>query len=350
MIRATKRTLRVAVLSALMILILTACGGGAQTAAPAAEADNSPEEVTAVDTNTPTQETSTADEEVPPRDEGVWYAGGLAAKESGVDMKIAFFRIDGEPVVIVINGEEILYGDYETEDAKFDDGVEYTLLKIWDSKFGYYFNDDGSGFIVDSDANKFDAAPLDEADAMELMDATSMNEEGEGGYSFVEEQSNVSDFKDYDDIIAHLEPGQGYAYIKLTGADNDVLAVTKTVFEADNSSCEADLYLLNEGTPVYLGIVSGNGSAYPLRAADGILYGGDNHSYETYFISSEYHSLMAKDSVYDGANDGSNEFIGFLRETNDYDHDKDFTGGTKEFEELLANRETIPIVKFTLIP
>ena len=55
---------------------------------------------------------------------------------------------------------------------------------------------------------------------------------------FLQEQSGIVSFATYDDVIAALQPGQGYAYIKLTGSDEEVLAVTDLVFEADHSAYE----------------------------------------------------------------------------------------------------------------
>ncbi len=323
-------------LAAALITLLAGCGSKADTGA--------------ADTSEAKAE-ETTEEEVPYRDQGVKFMGGLITDEDGVDMKLALYRLDGEPVAIVTDSEAVCYGYYETEDAKFDDGVEFTIIDIDGNRFGYIFNKDMSGYIIDNDDNKFKAKEMDEATGMELADmmGLTLELEPESGYSFVEEQSGRSDFKDLDDIISCLKPGQGYAKVKLTGDDGEVLIVTDQVFEADNSAYEGHLYHIVDGTPVYMGVVTGNGSAYPLRYEDGILYAGDNHDYESYFISPEYKSLMVKDSVMDGINDGSNSYFGFLRETNDYDHDKDFTGGAKEFEAMIAERDKKPIIVFTKV-
>ncbi len=50
----------------------------------------------------------------------------------------------------------------------------------------------------------------------------------------MQEQSGKTSFNDFDDVIASLEPGQGYAKIQLYGCDGEFLAVTEEVFEADN--------------------------------------------------------------------------------------------------------------------
>lgn len=171
----------------------------------------------------------------------------------------------------------------------------------------------------------------------------------DGPADFVQEQSGKTEFKDFDDVIANLKQGQGYATINLYGYDGDILAVAETVFEADHSAPEASLYVDIGSGAKQLTLVSGNGSAYPLRIADGILYGGDNHNYESYFAyeNEERVGVMAKDYVSDG--DGAGQYTGFLREDNTYDNDKEFTGGQKEFEDMLAKRDKCPVIEFTVV-
>ena len=167
---------------------------------------------------------------------------------------------------------------------------------------------------------------------------------------FLQEQSGKTTFESYDDAIAQLTTGQGYAYIKLVGSDEEVLAVTDTVFEADNSAYEISVYAMQDGEVKNVGNASGNGSSYPLRLEDGIIYGGDNHTYETYFLSEEYGSLMLKDYIDDGVNTGSNEISGFTREKNSFeDETPDYTGTAEDFEKLLADREEKPIIEFTAV-
>lgn len=166
---------------------------------------------------------------------------------------------------------------------------------------------------------------------------------------FLQQQSGKTSFDSYDDAIAALTSGQGYAYLKLKGSDEDILAVTDLVFEADHSAYEISLYGKSEGTVKSLGLVTGNGSAYPLRIEDGIIYAGDNHSYETYFISEEYGSLMMKDSISDGVNSGTNEITGFTREKNSFEETIDYTGTQEEFEKLLQERDKKPVIEFTAV-
>ena len=167
---------------------------------------------------------------------------------------------------------------------------------------------------------------------------------------FLQEQSGILSFETYDDVIAALTPGQGYAYIKLQGCDDELLAVTDLVFEADHSAYEASIYGMRDGEAHYMGIVTGNGSAYPLRLADGILYGGDNHNYETYFVAEDTQGLMMQASIMDSVATESGEFIGFTRESNSFaEETKDFTGGQDEFDKLVSEREKKPIIEFTMV-
>ena len=199
----------------------------------------------------------------------------------------------------------------------------------------------------DSSDAEGDAASSD-SDSAEASSSDAPEEDAEytGPDNFVSEQSGVLEFKDYDDVISHLTADQGYAYIKLTGQDEEVLAVTELVFLADKSAYEACLFNMVDGKCVSLGVVTGNGSAFPLRAEDGILYGGDNHNYSAYFLT-EDGFLMMKDYVSDG--DGAGEFSGFLRDENSFDKTNEFEGGQKEFDALLAKRDAAPIVEFTVV-
>lgn len=198
--------------------------------------------------------------------------------------------------------------------------------------------------VAAADLDGFDiqavAEQMYDADNEVMMDMPS---------DFLQEQAGTTSFDSYDDVIAALTKGQGYAYIKLIGSDEEVLAVTDLVFEADHSAYEASIYGMPGGKVTQLGSVFGNGSAYPLRVSDGILYSGDNHTYETYFLVEGAEALMMKDSVSDGVNSGSNAFSGFTRETNSFDDTTDFAGGEKEFNQLISDRDNKPIIEFTVV-
>lgn len=197
------------------------------------------------------------------------------------------------------------------------------------------------------------AADLDGFDIQAVAEQM-YNEENEAfadmPSDFVQEQSGKTSFDSYDDVIAALTPGQGYAYIELYGSDEKLLAVTDLVFEADHTSNEASIYGILDGKVSQLSVVTGAGSSYPLRVEDGILYSGSNHSYETYFISADFGGLMMKDYISDGVDTGSNEFTGFTRTENTFDGATvDYTGGQEEFDKLIAERETKKVVEFTIV-
>lgn len=167
---------------------------------------------------------------------------------------------------------------------------------------------------------------------------------------FLQEQSGIKQFKDFDDIISHLEKGQGYAVVNLYGSDVDFLLVTDTVFEADSSAAEASVYTDIGYGPYQVGLVDGNGSAFPLRMEDGIIYGGDNHRYISYFSfeNEDMVGLMVKDDVFDEDDNGN--FTGVLREDNEINgQGEDFTGGQKEFDKLVKDRDSKPVLEFTKV-
>lgn len=195
---------------------------------------------------------------------------------------------------------------------------------------------------VAEDLDGFDIQAIAEAMYNEEADTSGQYED------FLQFQAGKTEFTDYDEIISYLTPGQGYAYIDVIGSDEKVLAVTELVFEADHSANEAALYGMKDGKPKALGYVMGNGSAYPLRCADGVIYGGDNHEYDTYFLNPDGDGVMMKDYVSDGINgDNYPEYDGFMRKTNTFDDDENFTGGEDEFNKLLADREKKPVIEFT---
>jgi hypothetical protein len=214
-------------------------------------------------------------------------------------------------------------------------------------------NTAGSNTAEVKEAPAPEAAPAEEAaattDVIDDME-DSGDEDIPFAEDFVQDQSGKLEFKDYDEIISCLKDGQGYAYIKLYGSDKDFLAVAETVFEADNSAPDRSLYGMRDGKPVFMGVMTGNGSAYPVRLSDdGIIYCGDNHRYDTYFLGPDGNGIMQKDYVDDGVNEGTGKFVGFLRKSNDYDHDEEFKGGQEEFDALISERESVPIIVFTRV-
>ncbi len=162
---------------------------------------------------------------------------------------------------------------------------------------------------------------------------------------FLQEQSGKTEFDSYDDVIANLKKDQGYAYIKLTGADDELLGVTDTLFEPDNTSDSIAIYAMNDNKAVNIGNVFSYGADYPLRCEDGIIYSGDAHNYESCFVSKEYGGIMTKDYVAVTITGDGTTYSGFMRGSNDFDHDTEFTGGREEFDRLYNERENkAPII------
>ncbi len=231
--------------------------------------------------------------------------------------------------------EEALANGVNTEEADEDADTEDT-----EEEEEIYEDEDEEYSEDDEDFDDGDIADDDE-------EVAEGDEEWIDYDDFVQEQSQKYDFKDYDDIIANLQSGQGYAYIRLQGLDEDILAVSDTV-SSEGTASDASLYGMENGAPVFMSSVGGYGDDHPLRLDNGILYTGDEHSYETYFISKEYSSLMMKDSIEEDTESGQVEYFGFTRSENDFDNDKDFTGGEEEFKALISERDKKSVIKFTV--
>ncbi len=198
--------------------------------------------------------------------------------------------------------------------------------------------------VADEDLDGFDIQAIAEQMYSEENDAFN-----NAPSDFLQDETGILSFDSYDDVIAALSKGEGYAYIKLAGVDDEFLAITPLVFEADNSAYEVSIYGKFDGTITQLANIYGNGSAYPVRYEDGILYAGDNHTYETYFASKEYGSVMPKDYISDGVATGTDEITGFTREVNNFEDTTDYTGTLEDFQKLLEEREKKPIVEFTVV-
>lgn len=97
------------------------------------------------------------------------YLGGLYARSEVNDMILALYRSDGEPVVVITEFGETYYGSYTTKDAKLADGTEYTQITVQDKTYGYHFNEDLTGILVDQEGNKYEGKKLDETVASNML-------------------------------------------------------------------------------------------------------------------------------------------------------------------------------------
>ena len=169
---------------------------------------------------------------------------------------------------------------------------------------------------------------------------------GFGPTDFVQYQSGRMEFKDYDDVISCLKSGQGYTKIKLVGSDDEILALAEEP-GADASSKEVLLYTMKDGAPYQLGYVMGQGN--PVRYGNGVLYGGNEQEYQASFLTPDGAGIMMKASVTEDTSSGTASYTGFLRDKNDFDSTQDFTGGKEEFDALLKEMNSQPVLTFTIV-
>ncbi len=192
------------------------------------------------------------------------------------------------------------------------------------------------------------AADTPTADISPNNEENTTDEEYYGPDDFVQYQSGKLEFTDYDEIISCLEPGQGWTKIKVLGCDEDVLAVTEKV-ESDGSAGSASFYRMKDGKPVEMSNAGSNDPKYPLRYADGIIYCGGEHSYESDIVSTQTGGLMVKDYVFEGTGNDAGTYTGFLRPSNDFGDDKEFTGGKEEYNMMISEMNSKPVLTFTKI-
>ncbi len=175
------------------------------------------------------------------------------------------------------------------------------------------------------------------------------DEEYDGPSNFLEDQAGRTEFKDNDDVISCLKSGQGYVVITLKGGDEGVLLVAKTVSE-EGTATDASVYGKYNG--IYMGLTdvgSFADDADILRYEDGILYAGTSTTYDSFFLEKESRAIISKDWVMKGTDEGKDTYTGFLREENDFDHDKNFEGGEAEFDAMLKDRSTKAPLVFTVV-
>lgn len=97
------------------------------------------------------------------------YMGGLYARSETNDMMLGFYKKDGEPVVVITEYGNTYFGSYITEDAKLEDGTKYTKMNVQDKIYGYHFNEDMTGILVDQEGNKYEAKQLDVSVASDML-------------------------------------------------------------------------------------------------------------------------------------------------------------------------------------
>ncbi len=134
------------------------------------------------------------------------YMGGLYISEPDNDLMLAMYREpDGDLIGLVTKQGETWVGDFTTEDAKLEDGTEYSKMLIDGAEFGYHFDVEGDGAVaggklIDEDKKVYDAKPLDESVALEMIAANFVADEADaegtsyftkGVYSFAEDETGA---------------------------------------------------------------------------------------------------------------------------------------------------------------
>lgn len=196
-------------------------------------ADNA-QEATETTTEAATEAVDAAEDE----NNQIVYMGGLYAADGESDINLALFKSSGTPVVIIQEGSNIYYGEFITEDATLEDGREYVKITVEDKVYGYHFNDDMTGFVVDQDGKAHDAKELDESVAMDMQKETEgtadasedasgsvageyVSADEEGGFVILKDDNTGSlNFQDVIDItwdgdaykITEKESGNSYPY------------------------------------------------------------------------------------------------------------------------------------------
>lgn len=145
--------------------------------------------------------------------------------------------------------------------------------------------------------------------------------------SFVEEQAGKNSFDSYEDVIANLTSGQGYAYIDVYGHDGKVLIVTDELYdyaEGVKAAMVGTVYVENDGEVTYATVLASDGTARPIALKDGILFEANQHNVAGYFFTPEGDAIMVKFSVFEEYNEeGTAAYSGFVRETNSFEEENE---------------------------
>ena len=122
-------------------------------------------------------------------------------------------------------------------------------------------------------------------------------------------------------------------------------------FEGSMAAMTASVYLEQNGTVRFSSAVGGQGTAYPIRWENGVVYTAGGHEVCSYFISEETQAVMVKDSVMESIDDaGTASYIGFLREKNDFNHDEAVDTDSDEiFRDKMKEYDDAPVVSFTVV-
>lgn len=166
---------------------------------------------------------------------------------------------------------------------------------------------------------------------------------------FVEEAAGKTRFESYDELISYLKPGQGYAYVKLFGSDEDLLFITDEPYDNGDGkmvAITADIHGFRNGAVEYYTVEQSLGTANPLAVADGVLYSGGHHEVNGDFVVPDGDAIMMKFT----ASEENGEYTGFFRTTNSFEESVSTEITTKEqYDELYDQFLAAEPIEFTIV-
>ncbi len=185
------------------------------------------------------------------------------------------------------NGNGILYvcNDIEYGETKISadtNGLFYT--KLIDAEYAEDGSVSLSGFVREDDDINNSSEDI----------GISTEEEFKALYTAMDEVEPIhfrkAEYASYDEAIASLQSGNGYAYLTIDGYDGDVLAITDFTYTWDNgenASITAYLYVQDGDKAEYLGTVMDGGTNYPIRVENGVLYATGHAEYGEMVITQD---------------------------------------------------------------
>ena len=103
--------------------------------------------------------------------EEISFVDGFYANDgNGSDFMIAFYEGAAGDVCYVNDGTDEVIAEYVVESDELDDGTEYLLVTVGQTKIGY-FEDGEDIYIVDAEGNIYAAGRLTEEEADEIYNA-----------------------------------------------------------------------------------------------------------------------------------------------------------------------------------
>lgn len=172
---------------------------------------------------------------------------------------------------------------------------------------------------------------------------------------FLQERTQKDQYESYEEIISLLQSGEAYAYGKVIGCEGESLFITSGVYDngdGNMASIEAYLYTNVNGSIINVGNIFSDGTAYPVRLDNGIIYTAGNHKYESSFVCEETNGLMVKDYISEEFDENGNaSYYSFTREVNSFDGPEtdQFINSQEEFYQYIDEYSAKPVLNFTVV-